>query len=74
MSALKVSVSRHSPIYRLDPVLEDGFLRVGGRLSRGAMPDEAKHPLILSKDQHVSLLILRHVHQSLGHSGRTRML
>lgn len=24
-------------MYRLDPVLEDGFLRVGGRLSRGAM-------------------------------------
>ena len=42
MSALssgKVSVSRHSPIYRLDPCLEDGFLRVGGRLSRGAMPE-----------------------------------
>ncbi|KAK0144648.1 hypothetical protein N1851_016990 [Merluccius polli] len=77
MSALssgKVSVSRHSPIYRLNPCLEDGFLRVGGRLSRGAMPEEAKHPLILSKDQHISTLILRHVHQSLGHGGRTHTL
>ena len=74
MSALssgKGSVSRQSPIYRPDPVLEDGLLRVGGRLSRGAMPEEAKHPLILSKDQHISMLILRHVHQNLGHGGRT---
>lgn len=77
MSALssgKGSVSRQSPIYRLDPVLEDGLLRVGGRLSRGAMPEEAKHPLILSKDQHISMLILRHVHQNLGHGGRTHTL
>lgn len=54
LSAGKVSVSQWSPIYRLDPVLEDGFLRVGGRLRRGAMSDEAKHPLILSKEQHYS--------------------
>ena len=77
MSALssgKMSVSRRSPIYRLDTVLEDGFLRVGGRLSKGAMPEEAKHPLILSKDQHISTLILRYVHQNLGNGGRTHTL
>ena len=65
----KAIVSRQSSIHRLDPVLQDGLLRVGGRLSRGAMPEEAKHPLILSKDQHVSMLILKHVHQNLGHGG-----
>lgn len=41
-------LSRMSTIYRLDPVLEDGVLRVGGRLSKAAMPDEAKCPMILS--------------------------
>lgn len=35
--------------------------RIGGWFSKGAMPEEAKHPLILSKDQHVSTLILKHV-------------
>lgn len=37
----KAAVNCRSPIYRLDPVLVDGLLRVGGRLSKGAMPEEA---------------------------------
>ena len=40
-------LNRKSTIYRLDPVLEDGVLRVGGRLRRAAMPEEAKRPMIL---------------------------
>lgn len=55
-------------------MLEDGLLRVGGRLSSGAMPEDTKHPLILSKDQHISMLILKHVHQNLGHGGRAHTL
>ncbi|KAK7884837.1 hypothetical protein WMY93_027960 [Mugilogobius chulae] len=62
-------VSRQSSIHMLDPVLQDGLLRVGGRLNKAAMPDEAKHPLILTKDQHISSLILKNAHQTLGHAG-----
>ena len=51
-------VKKTSDIYRLDPVLKDDLLRVGGRLSRAALPEELKHPVILSKSQHVSNLIL----------------
>lgn len=43
------TVSKDSPLYRLDPFMEDGILRVGGRLSKSALPLEVKHPLILSK-------------------------
>lgn len=68
------SVSRDSSIYKLDPCLEDGLLRVGGRLSRAALPEENKHPPILSKDQHISTLILRHFDQQVGHGGRNRTL
>lgn len=74
LSSKNAAVSRQSPIYRLDPVLVDGLLRVGGRLSRGAMPEEVKHPIILSKEQHVATLILKYVHQSLGHAGRAHTL
>lgn len=74
LSSKKAAVSRQSPIYRLDPVLVDGLLRVGGRLSRGAMPEEVKHPIILSKEQHVAMLILKYVHQNLGHAGRAHTL
>ncbi|KAJ8414191.1 hypothetical protein AAFF_G00050610 [Aldrovandia affinis] len=68
------SVKTSSHIYKLKPILQDGVLRVGGRLSRAAMPEEVKHPAILSKDLHVAELILREIHQSLGHSGRNHML
>ena len=67
-------VKRSSPIYRLDPRMTDGVLRVGGRLSKAAMPEESKHPAILPKNQHVTNLILRHIHDSSGHSGRNHML
>ncbi|MGH0117086.1 UNVERIFIED_CONTAM: hypothetical protein FKN15_030931 [Acipenser sinensis] len=68
------SVKKSSHIYKLNPVLQDGVLRVGGRLSRAAMPEESKHPAILSKDLHVAELILREIHQDVGHSGRNHML
>ena len=67
-------LSRKSTIYRLDPVLEDGVLRVGGRLRRAAMPEEAKRPTILPKDLHVSTFIIQDIHQQLGHGGRNHVL
>ena len=67
-------VKRSSSIYRLDPRMTDGILRVGGRLNKAAMPEEAKHPAILPKNQHVTNLILRNIHESSGHSGRNHML
>ncbi|XP_063042981.1 uncharacterized protein LOC134437423 [Engraulis encrasicolus] len=68
------TVSKKSVLYKLDPRLEDGLIRVGGRLTRGSLPEEAKHPLILAKGQHVATLLLRDLHQRLGHSGRNHML
>lgn len=74
LSSMKATVSRQSPLYRLDPVLVDGVLRVGGRLSKGAMPEESKHPIILCKEQYPTALILKHMHQNLGHAGRAHTL
>ncbi|XP_061882235.1 uncharacterized protein LOC133633659 [Entelurus aequoreus] len=77
MATLKTassSVRKSSNISRLDPMLDEGMLRVGGRLHRSAMPEEAKHPCILPKDAHISTLILRHIHEHTGHSGRNHML
>ena len=67
-------LKKTSNIYRLDPVLSDNLLRVGGRLGRSALPEELKHPVILCKGQHISNLILRSIHQQLGHAGRNHML
>ncbi|XP_037631889.1 uncharacterized protein LOC119491753 [Sebastes umbrosus] len=63
-----------SHIVKLDPVLQNGILRVGGRLHQSALPEDAKHPVILPKGHHVSTLILRHIHQETGHGGRNYTL
>lgn len=43
-------VQKKSALYQLDPMLDDGILRVGGRLHKLAMPEETKHQVILPKD------------------------
>lgn len=68
------NISQESKLYKLDPVLDNGVLRVGGRLKRAALSLESKHPAILCKDMHVATLILRHIHHQLGHAGRNHMM
>lgn len=70
LSALKkgnTSVKRSSRLRKLNPVLDDGVLRVGGRLNKMAMPEEFKHPAILPKTCHLTKLLIRHAHISVGH-------
>ena len=67
-------VRASSSIRKLDPILVEGMLRVGGRISKSAMPMDLKNPIILPKDSTISKLILGHIHQQIGHSGRSHML
>eukprot|EP00057_Strongylocentrotus_purpuratus_P005270 XP_003730565.1 PREDICTED: uncharacterized protein LOC100888978 [Strongylocentrotus purpuratus] len=67
-------VTKTSQLYKLDPKIDEGLVRVGGRLERSALPLEAKHPVVLPKGSHVSDLILRDVHVKAGHSGRNYVL
>ncbi|KAK3745210.1 hypothetical protein QZH41_004249 [Actinostola sp. cb2023] len=41
----KIAVQKGSNIYKLDPILMDGLIRVGGRLHRAPIDDETRHPL-----------------------------
>lgn len=65
----KGNVKESSHLYKLDT-----DVRVGGRLSNLALPIETKHPAIIPKSSHVTHLILRHVHERVGHRGRNHML
>ncbi|XP_014676449.1 PREDICTED: uncharacterized protein LOC106816368 [Priapulus caudatus] len=57
-------VSRKSHIHDLEPcLLDDGIIRVGGRLQEAPIQDSAKHPTILPRDHHVTELIVRHTHE-----------
>ncbi|XP_072178274.1 uncharacterized protein [Diadema setosum] len=67
-------VKKISSIYKLDPRMINGLLRVGGRLGRSVLPEDAKHPIILRHDSHVAKLILREIHETSGHSGKNHIL
>lgn len=67
-------VKRSSSLFKLNPVLQDGILRVGGRLSRSTLPEESKQPETPDKNLHVTKLILREIHENLCHSGRNHVL
>jgi len=63
------SVQKSSHICKLDPILLRGLICLGGRLQRSTISEDAKHPVKLPKQHHVSDLIIRHYHLRCGHSG-----
>ena len=54
---------------KLHPVLINNLLRVGGRLCHSVLSEEAKHPIILPKESHFTLLVIDHYHREAAHLG-----
>ncbi|XP_043198840.1 uncharacterized protein LOC122368706 [Amphibalanus amphitrite] len=68
-------VRRSSSLVSLDPTLEDGLLRVGGRLGHAmGVAYESKHPLIIPNKGRIPELIIRDIHERIGHAGRQCVL
>ena len=67
-------ISKNGAIYQLDPILVNGVLRVGGRLSLSNLPYDAKHPIILPKQSIISKLIMFDAHKNVGHLEKNSML
>lgn len=64
------SLPARSPLLPLRPFLDhEGLLRLGGRLQHALLPYAEKHPLILAKDNHLSLLLVREAHEASLHGG-----
>lgn len=60
---------------QLVPLLSsEGLLRVGGRIRNAPISDRMRHPIILPKNNRVVELIVQHVHETSGHSGREYVL
>lgn len=72
------NVKRSSHLSKLDPRIQDGVIRVGGRICASAMQEHAKHPVIIPKNSPVTCdsitLILQDIHEKIGHCGRNYML
>ena len=58
-------------LHKLNPFLDEhGVLRVGGRLEHAALHPDVKHPVILPRKSHVSVLLIKHYHEKIQHQGR----
>lgn len=62
-------IKKTSVIVKLDPVLKNGILCVGGRLKNASIPVSAKNPAIIPSGHRIVDLIVRHCHLVSGHSG-----
>ena len=67
-------LKRSSSLYKLNPFLEDGLLRVGGRIEHAPLPYEMKHPIVISNNHPVASLIIEDIHCKLGHAGQQHVL
>nr|XP_054747959.1 uncharacterized protein LOC129253553 [Lytechinus pictus] len=61
-------------IMKLDPFFdeEDQVFRVGGRIDRAPLSYDVRHPYLLPKKSHISLLIVRDRHAHALHGGHLR--
>jgi hypothetical protein len=69
-----IEAKKNRPMIKLDPVVLDGVMRVGGRIGRSELSYETRHPVILPAKSPVSKLILSDAHQAVGHLGHNSIL
>ena len=62
-------LSSKSTLLPLNPMIQNHLLRVGGRLSHSLLEEDAKHPLILPADCHLTTLLIRDAHHRTLHGG-----
>ena len=61
------SLSRY--LNKLCPIIENGVVRVRGKLEKANLDHDLKHPVILPSDCHVTELVIRQYHCEVGLSG-----
>lgn len=62
-------VHRSSRFVKLSPYLDNGLLRVGGRLRNANLPFDSQHQILLPRTHFVSKLIINYVHLNCMHGG-----
>lgn len=62
-------------IAQLAPFIDEkGIIRVGGRLKRALLDEDAKHPILLPQNTHLTELIIRFYHHIALHGGSRLVL
>uniref|UniRef100_A0ABD2XB14 Uncharacterized protein n=1 Tax=Trichogramma kaykai TaxID=54128 RepID=A0ABD2XB14_9HYME len=62
-------LSKGHCLNKLSPKVENGLLRVGGRLHNSLLSDDCKHPIILPTKSRLTTLLIDHMHQVTLHGG-----
>ena len=62
-----------SNIQPLQPFIKDNLILVGGRLKNANMSTNSKHPIILPRKHHVTMLIAKDLHEQHHHCGRNQL-
>ena len=58
------------PLWKLNPILVEELMRVGGRLGNASFNFDTKHPVILPENSSLTQLIIDHYHcHNVAHSG-----
>lgn len=71
----RLPLPKNSKLIKLLPHLDTvGLLRVGGRLSKANIPEDAKHQLILPPKARISHLLIRDAHYKTVHGGPQLMM
>ncbi|XP_011859397.1 PREDICTED: uncharacterized protein LOC105556896 [Vollenhovia emeryi] len=69
------AINRNSKLIGLKPYIgKDKLVRVGGRLDRSSLDEDAKHPLIIPSEHYVTKLIVMEKHNKCFHAGPTATL
>ncbi|XP_055585057.1 uncharacterized protein LOC129737915 [Uranotaenia lowii] len=74
VEAGKKSDLRSSPLRRLNPIIDQGILRVGGRLNLSNLSHGRKHQIILPSNHKLTILLVESTHQDLLHAGPSLMI
>ena len=65
------AAKKKSPVYRLDPFIDEHeILRIGGRIRQASISSAVKHPVLLPKKGRISWLVVKDHHERTRHQGR----
>lgn len=64
------SVPKSSTLRKLNPILKNNLICVRGRFKHAGLNNTETNPVILPKNSHISLLLVRHYHEQVKHQGR----
>uniref|UniRef100_A0A8C4T9H1 Uncharacterized protein n=1 Tax=Erpetoichthys calabaricus TaxID=27687 RepID=A0A8C4T9H1_ERPCA len=63
------TVDKNSSLFKLNPKVDEGLIKIGGRLRNAQLESGEKYPLILPRQHHISVLLVRYYHERVKHQG-----